>query len=53
MPHPGTWILSGACSWGLPESLVGPLSQALESVHANIIKHGSLPPPVDWHPSKG
>jgi hypothetical protein len=28
---------------------VGPLGEALESVYANIIKHGSLPPPVDWH----
>src|ERR1700761_7985161 len=33
---------------GLPADLVGPLSEALESVYANIIKHGSLPPPVDW-----
>jgi hypothetical protein len=32
---------------GLPADLVGPLSEALESVYANIIKHGSLPPPVD------
>jgi DNA-binding MarR family transcriptional regulator len=36
---------------GLPDGLVGPLSEALESVYANIIKHGSLPPPVDWHPA--
>jgi DNA-binding MarR family transcriptional regulator len=36
----------------LPEGLVGPLSEALESVYANIIKHGSLPPPVDWHPAE-
>jgi DNA-binding MarR family transcriptional regulator len=35
---------------GLPAGLVGPLSEALESVYANIIKHGSLPPPVDWSP---
>jgi DNA-binding MarR family transcriptional regulator len=34
---------------GLPEGLVEPLSEALESVYANIIKQGSLPPPVDWH----
>jgi hypothetical protein len=34
---------------GLPDGLVGPLGEALESVYANIIKHGSLPPPVDWH----
>jgi DNA-binding MarR family transcriptional regulator len=34
---------------GLPDGLVGPLSQALECVYANIIKQGSLPPPVDWH----
>jgi DNA-binding MarR family transcriptional regulator len=33
---------------GLPAGLVGPLSEALESVYANIIKQGSLPPPVDW-----
>ena len=37
---------------GLPEGLVGPLSEALESVYANIIKRGSLPPPVDWHPAE-
>ena len=36
---------------GLPAGLVGPLSEALESVYANIIKLGSLPPPVDWHPA--
>jgi DNA-binding MarR family transcriptional regulator len=36
---------------GLQPDLVGPLSEALESVYANIIKHGSLPPPVDWHPA--
>ena len=38
---------------GLPAGLVGPLSEALESVYANIIKQGSLPPPVDWHPAGG
>ena len=38
---------------GLPEGLVGPLSEALESVYANIIKQGSLPPPIDWHPAEG
>jgi hypothetical protein len=37
---------------GLPQGLVGPLSAALESVYANIIKQGSLPPPVDWHPAE-
>ena len=37
---------------GLPTDLVGPLSAALESVYANIIKQGSLPPPVDWHPAE-
>jgi DNA-binding MarR family transcriptional regulator len=36
---------------GLPAGLVGPLSDALERVYANIIKQGSLPPPVDWHPA--
>jgi len=38
---------------GLPEGLVGPLGEALEAVYVNIIKHGSLPPPVDWHPPEG
>jgi DNA-binding MarR family transcriptional regulator len=37
---------------GLPEDLLGPLSDALEGVYANIIKQGSLPPPVDWHPAE-
>ncbi len=37
---------------GLPADQVGPLSEALESVYANIIKQGSLPPPVDWHPAE-
>jgi DNA-binding MarR family transcriptional regulator len=37
---------------GLPEGLVGPLGEALESVYANIIEQGSLPPPVDWHPAE-
>ena len=37
---------------GLPEGLVGPLGEALESVYTNIIKQGSLPPPVDWHPAE-
>ena len=37
---------------GLPDGLVGPLSEALESVYASIIKQGSLPPPVDWHPAE-
>ena len=36
---------------GLPAGLVGPLSEALESVYATIIEQGSLPPPVDWHPA--
>jgi DNA-binding MarR family transcriptional regulator len=34
---------------GLPADLLGPLSHALESVYANIIRLGSLPPPADWH----
>jgi DNA-binding MarR family transcriptional regulator len=38
---------------GLPTDLIGPLSEALESVYANIIKQGSLPPPIDWHPAEG
>ena len=37
---------------GLPADLVGPLSEALESVYANIINRGSLPPPVDWRPAE-
>jgi DNA-binding MarR family transcriptional regulator len=37
---------------GLPAALVGPLGEALERVYANIIKQGSLPPPVDWHPAE-
>ena len=37
---------------GLPDALAGPLSQALESVYANIIRQGSLPPPADWHPAE-
>src|SRR5260221_9322015 len=37
---------------GLPAGLVGPLSEALEGVYANIIKHGSLLPPVDWRPAE-
>jgi DNA-binding MarR family transcriptional regulator len=37
---------------GLPDGLVEPLSEALESVYANIIKQGSLPPPVDWYPAE-
>jgi len=36
---------------GLPAELTGPLTEALESVYANIIKQGTLPPPVDWHPA--
>jgi hypothetical protein len=35
---------------GLPRELVDPLSQALESVYANTVAQGTLPPPVDWHP---
>jgi DNA-binding MarR family transcriptional regulator len=38
---------------GLPADLVGPLSEALESVYANIVRQGSLPPPVDWRPAEG
>jgi DNA-binding MarR family transcriptional regulator len=37
---------------GLPTGLVRSLSQALESVYANIIEQGSLPPPVGWHPAE-
>jgi DNA-binding MarR family transcriptional regulator len=37
---------------GLPAGLVGPFSEALESVYANIIEQGSLPPPIDWPPVK-
>ena len=38
---------------GLPAGLVAPLTEALEGVYANIIKRGSLPPPVDWEPAEG
>jgi DNA-binding MarR family transcriptional regulator len=37
---------------GLPADLVGSFSEALEGVYANIIRNGSLPPPVDWHPAE-
>ncbi len=37
---------------GLPAALVEPLGEALECVYANIIRQGSLPPPVDWHPAE-
>ena len=37
---------------GLPEGLVGPLSEALECVYANIIRQGTLPPPVGWRPAE-
>jgi DNA-binding MarR family transcriptional regulator len=37
---------------GLPTGLTGPLAQALESIYANIIKQGSLPPPIDWRPAE-
>ena len=37
---------------GLPADLVEPLSEALESIYANIIKQGSLPPPIDWAPGE-
>jgi DNA-binding MarR family transcriptional regulator len=37
---------------GLPADLVEPFGEALESVYANIIKQGSLPPPVDWPPAE-
>ncbi|HTI24193.1 MAG TPA: MarR family winged helix-turn-helix transcriptional regulator [Kutzneria sp.] len=33
---------------GLPPELTAPLTEALETVYANIIKRGLLPPPVDW-----
>ena len=36
----------------LAAGLMGPLTDALESVYANIIKQGSLPPPVDWRPTQ-
>jgi DNA-binding MarR family transcriptional regulator len=37
---------------GLPAELIGPLTEALEGVYANIIKQGTLPPPVDWRPTQ-
>jgi DNA-binding MarR family transcriptional regulator len=35
---------------GMPADLLGPVSDALERVYGNIIRQGSLPPPVDWRP---
>ena len=37
---------------GLPVGLMGPLSEALESIYGNIIAEGSLPPPIGWHPAQ-
>jgi DNA-binding MarR family transcriptional regulator len=37
---------------GLPAGLVRPLGDALDSVYANLIRQGSLPPPVDWQPAE-
>src|SRR6266568_3726483 len=37
---------------GLRAELIRPLTEALEGVYANIIKRGTLPPPVDRHPRK-
>ncbi|MEU6195853.1 MarR family winged helix-turn-helix transcriptional regulator [Streptomyces sp. NPDC047061] len=37
---------------GLPSSLLGPLTEALESVYANVIEQGTLPPPADWQPAE-
>ncbi|MEY9847251.1 MarR family winged helix-turn-helix transcriptional regulator [Streptacidiphilus sp. MAP5-3] len=37
---------------GLPSGLIGPLTEALEGVYANILKRGTLPPPVDWPPAQ-
>ncbi|MFC0431011.1 MarR family winged helix-turn-helix transcriptional regulator [Kutzneria buriramensis] len=37
---------------GLPPELTGPLTEALETVYANIIRRGLLPPPVDWRPAR-
>jgi hypothetical protein len=37
---------------GLQADLIGPLTEALEGVYANIIKQGTLPPPVDWRPTQ-
>jgi DNA-binding MarR family transcriptional regulator len=37
---------------GLSPELIGPLTKALEGVYANIIKQGTLPPPVDWRPTQ-
>ena len=50
--RPGTWPWSGACSSRPCGGPGGPLGEALESVYANIIEQGSLPPPVDWHPAE-
>ncbi len=37
---------------GLRAELIRPLTEALEGVYANIIKRGTLPPPVDRHPTQ-
>ena len=37
---------------GLPPDLMGPFTEALENMYANIIKRGLLPPPVDWRPAR-
>ncbi|WP_280664092.1 MULTISPECIES: MarR family winged helix-turn-helix transcriptional regulator [unclassified Kitasatospora] len=34
---------------GMPRELLDPLSTALESVYANLLAHGSLPPPDNFH----
>jgi hypothetical protein len=30
---------------GLPADRIGPLTAALEGVYANLLEHGTLPPP--------
>ena len=31
---------------GLPKELLGPMSQALEAIHAHVVEHGTLPAPA-------
>jgi DNA-binding MarR family transcriptional regulator len=37
----------------LPAELMQPLTEALETVYDNILRHGSLPPPVDRRSAAG
>jgi DNA-binding MarR family transcriptional regulator len=37
---------------GLPPDLTAPLTAALETVYANIVRRGQLPPPIGWPPDQ-